>query len=234
MSHKRKPHIPRIGTVTIGQSPRDDVVPELQELVVTPRKDIEIMEKGALDDLTLFEVKGLVPQPDDETLVTRMRDGTEVTIGKCSIVARMQEKIAELNDEDVDLITLLCSGTFPEFESKAPLLYPHKLLYGTLSSVVIPGKLGLLVPSKDQLNQISREIEDLGFQVIGAGASPYLNDEKIIKEAAQKINKDDVDLILMNCFGYTMEMRKLVKKITGKPIILVRSLLAKALSELIQ
>jgi 3-methyladenine DNA glycosylase AlkD len=44
----------KIGMITIGQSPRVDIVPEMQEILGT---DVEILEAGALDGLTLEEVK---------------------------------------------------------------------------------------------------------------------------------------------------------------------------------
>ena len=37
----------------------------------------------------------------------------------------------------------------------------------------------------------------------------------------------------MHCFGYTQEMRDLVKEITGKPVILSNLLVAKVTEELL-
>lgn len=220
----------KVGIVTIGQAPRIDVIPEIEELL---SGDIEIVEKGALDGLTLKEVQELSPKEDDEILVTRMRDGTEVMIGRSFILPRLQEKISELDDEDVELVTLLCSGDFPGIRSEKPMLLPNKLLYGVLSSLVIKGKLGLMVPSEEQVNQLRRGFQDLGFEVIGVGASPYKNDIGAIGKAASRLKGAGVDLIVMDCFGYNLEMKRKVKELTAKPVVLVRSLLAKALEELI-
>jgi len=224
----------KIGFVTIGQTPRADMLGEIKAWI-GKNDDVkaQIMETGALDGVSPSEVKDLKPQEGDDILVTRMRDGTEVTVGKSFIIPRMQDKIAELNKAKVDLVTLLCSGSFAnEFESVAPLLYPYKLLYGMASSFFIQGRVGLLIPLEDQLEQMSKEIENLGFRVIGAAASPYSGNLDNMKEAAKRINKKDLRLVLMNCMGYTREMREIVKEVTGKPIILVKSLLARALSEL--
>ena len=40
----------KLGVITIGQSPRDDVIPEMVEFI---GKDIEVLQAGALDGLTL-------------------------------------------------------------------------------------------------------------------------------------------------------------------------------------
>ena len=221
----------KVGIVTIGQSPRVDVIPEIKELICG---NIEIVEKGALDGLTLKDIERFEPKEDDEILVTRMRNGTEVTIGQSSILSKLQEKILELDKEDVTLIALLCSGEFPRLQSEKPLIMPDKLLSGVLSSLVInKGKLGLMVPSEGQVNHLMKGFQDLGFEVIGVGASPYRNDRGAIDEAASKLKEAGIDLIVMDCFGYNLQMKDRVREVTGKPVLLVRSLLAGLLKELI-
>lgn len=219
----------KIGTVTIGQTPRDDVLSDIKSLI---SGDIEIVEKGALDELTLNEVAGLKPTRDDEILVTRMRDGTEVTVGRDRILPRMQERISELDKEDdVALVTLLCSGEFPPFQCSKPLIMPSRLLWGVLSSISIEGNLGMMLPSPRQVKPAVKDFEGLGCKVVGVGASPYGEEEGIVK-AAEAL-EGEVDLVFMNCFGYNLEMKNIVRKITKKPIILPRSLLARTLDDLL-
>jgi len=221
----------KVGIVTIGQSPRVDVIPEIKKLI---SGDIEIVEKGALDGLTLKEIERFEPKEDDEILVTRMRDGTEVTIGESFILSKLQEKISELDKEDVTLIALLCSGEFPRLQSEKPLIMPDKLLSGVLSSLIInKGKLGLMVPSEGQVNHLMKSFQDLGFEVIGVWVSPYKNDIGAIDEAASKLKEAGIDLVVMDCFGYNLQMKDRVREVTGKPVLLVRSLLAGFLEELI-
>jgi len=221
----------KIGIVTIGQSPRVDVIPEIKELI---SGDIEIVEKGALDGLTLKEIERFEPKGTDEILVTRMRDGTEVTIGESFILSKLQEKISELDKEDVTLIALLCSGEFPRLQSDKLLIMPDKLLSGVLSSLIVnKGKLGLMVPSEGQVNHLMKSFQDLGFVVVGVGVSPYKNDIGAIGEAASKLKEAGIDLIVMDCFGYNLQMKDRVREVTGKPVLLVRSLLAGLLKELI-
>jgi protein AroM len=203
------------------------VVPELKKLISS---EVEVIEKGALDGLDLKEIKGLVPTENKEILVTRLSDGTEVTVGKRFIIPRLKEKILELNREDVAVITLLCSGEFPPFRLEKPLLMPDKLLYGVLSSISIKGKLGVMVPSEDQVGPITKSFQKMGFETVGVGASPY-RDERGVVEAAGRLQ--EVDLTVMDCFGYNLSMKSKVKEVTGRPVILVRSILAKALDELV-
>jgi protein AroM len=125
----------RVGMITIGQSPRPDVVPEVVALVGRP---MTVVEAGALDGLALAEVRRLAPGPTDDTLVTRMQDGVEVHVAKRHIIPRLQARIDRLGAE-VDVIVLLCTGHFPEFRSVVPLLEPQGLVDRIVQAVVGPG-----------------------------------------------------------------------------------------------
>ena len=219
----------RVGMVTIGQSPRIDLVPEIKKLIPI---GIEVIEKGALDGLSLKEVEKFEPDEDDVCFVTRMRDGTEVTIGRSHILPRLQERIYELDQEGVEVIALLCSGEQPRFQSESPLIRPVELQAGVLSSISIKNKLGVMVPLERQIGSCIETFQRLGFRTVAVAASPYKHDEKGIVEAAEELT-GQIDLIFMNCMGYTLEMKRKVKEITGKPVILVRSLLARMLGELL-
>ena len=48
----------KIGLITIGQSPRVDVVPEMVQIL----GDVDIIECGALDNLTAEEIQKLAPK----------------------------------------------------------------------------------------------------------------------------------------------------------------------------
>lgn len=225
--------VERLGLVTIGQSPRVDIVPELRGML---SKDVEIIERGALDGFSPEEIeREFAPKSDEEVLVTRLRDGREVIVGKSSIIPELQRQIDLLNAEGPDLIVLLCSGEFGGLRSRAPLLLPHKLVEGVLSSLVIEGSLAFLAPSARQLGHIERRFAELGFDAVGFEASPYTGGaDALVREAALKINGlRGIDLIVMTCFGYSAQMKRLVQEITAKPVIAVRTLLGQALRELL-
>ena len=43
---------------------------------------------------------------------------------------------------------------------------------------------------------------------------------------------DGVDLIVLDCIGFTKEMKRMFAEFTGKPVILPRTLLARVVSEM--
>src|SRR3546814_6310651 len=87
---------PRIAFVTIGQAPRVDLTPEILDRIDAP---IDAAEFGALDDLSAAEVAAMAPRPGEASLCTRMRDGSEVVIGKQQTrdkLQRSEEHTSEL------------------------------------------------------------------------------------------------------------------------------------------
>ena len=94
----------KIGAITIGQSPRDDIM-----AVMTPHlpDGLKVLQRGALDDLDAVTIAGLRPDLSAETgdpgapgepgneleydiLVSRMRDGSEAMMTHDRVVPLMQ------------------------------------------------------------------------------------------------------------------------------------------------
>lgn len=218
----------RIGLVTIGQSPRDDVVPEIRGLLPW---HVKIVQAGALDGLTPKEIAAYTPKKEANTLVTRLASGQEVKVDKDFVHERLEVVINSLEHE-VEMIGLLCSGSFPEISSRVPLLVPHRLLKGFLQALFLPGPLGVLVPSPDQVGPAVEEIRDMGILAIGGAASPYTEGYRA-PEVAQSLSDQGAAAILLHCFGYSLSTKNQIRLITGKPVILIRSLFARALAELV-
>ena len=65
----------KIAGITVGQSPRTDMT---CDLIPKLALNLELVEYGALDGLTLADIeRDLAPEPGEEVLVSRMRDGQQ-------------------------------------------------------------------------------------------------------------------------------------------------------------
>ena len=62
--------------------------------------------------------------------------------------------------------------------------------------------------------------------------SPYNGMEPVLK-AAETICPDEIDMIVMDCIGYTVEMKEKIHAMTGKPVVLPRTLVARMINELV-
>src|SRR5262245_66452446 len=114
----------RIGLITVGQSPRSDVVPDMAAILGA---GVEIVEAGALDGLSREQMAPLAPEGDDEIIVTRLADGSPVFVGKSRMIPRVEDRIAALEDQGVALNVLLCTGEFPRLRARRLFLEPQQL-----------------------------------------------------------------------------------------------------------
>ena len=218
----------KIGLVTIGQSPRSDILPDMLMIL---GDGYEVLEVGALDDYSTEDIKKLEIKQGDPILVTRMKDGTEVKVTKDFIVPKIQEGINQLDKEGVNVILLLCTGKFPEFKSSSLIVMPSELVRGAVNASLRKGRLGVIYPAREQMAKAREEWGREDLQVYADWASPY-GDEKHVDALADRLSKQDLDLILLNCMGFNYRMKQMVVQKTGRPVIQANALVARVLKEL--
>jgi protein AroM len=218
----------KIGMLTIGQAPRGDILPPLMEIL---GDGFEIVEAGALDDVTSEEIDQIEFEPDDYLLVSRMRDGTEVMITKRFILPRLQEKLRRLEEQGVGLTVIMCTGRFPKFESKGLVVTPQEILKGVLEATLKRGRLGVVYPAEEQMHMAETTFGREGVEVYADFLSPYER-ESDVEALADRLADQDLDLILLNCFGFSSNVKAAVAERTSRPVILSNTLVARVLKEL--
>jgi len=221
-----------IGFVTIGQSPRTDVIPEIMKIL--GEHEISYVEAGALDDLSREDIeRDLRPEPGDIIYVTRLRDGGEVKISKKKLLPLLEKKIRELEKKS-DIITILCSGEFPDFESIKPVIYPDKILKGIASSIGYKGRTAVLIPAEEQIDYAREKWSTYFKDLVIISVSPYTSSLKDFEEIRERIRRENIGFVIMDCIGYTDAQRNIIRE-AGENIkvISTRRALAKVLSELV-
>jgi protein AroM len=220
----------KVGLITVGQSPRSDVVPDMAAML----GDVEIVEAGALDDLSREQIAWFAPQGDDEILVTRLRDGSSVFVGKSHMIPRVEAKIAALEDEGAALNVLLCTGAFPKLRARRPLLEPQQLLLGLLRAMTFPGRLGVLTPSERHVPQTTQRWRASGFDAHVVPLSPYQEtDPEAVSSAAEALRARQAGLVVMDCIGFRRKTRDEIAALTGVPTLLANLLVARVAAELL-
>jgi len=212
--------------LTIGQTPRTDLVPELTAHLPT---GVSVRETGALDELGTREVEALAPEGDEPRLVTRLRDGRQAVVRKAWMDERLQA-VLDAGGGDPDTLTvLLCTGEFPTLRAPGLLVdAQHVVDHGVAALCTGMRRIGLLLPLAEQAD---------GFhlapgphqEVRTSFASPYEGD----RFAAAAAELAGCDVIVMHCMGYTGEQRRRVAEGSGRPVLLARSLLAAAVAQLL-
>lgn len=217
--------------MTIGQSPRTDVVMELMPLF---GENVKVLERGALDDLTLDRVAEFSPDTGMTSLVTRMNDGTEVVVAKEKILSRIGRSVDALNKDHVSLILLLCIGSFPSFESSCLIVQPQRVVDRCVESLIgEKHHLGIMIPIPEQEAWAHGNFSHVTPHITTTVASPY-GDPNEVSLASKYLKRAGCDVILMYCMGYTRELTNGVRSLTGKPVILASSIVARTIGELLE
>jgi protein AroM len=143
----------------------------------------------------------------------------------------MQGCIDQLENEGANLILLLCTGEFPTLHSDILLVELDRLLVHVVHGLR-PRRMGVFVPLPSQMEAAAEKWKTVEAEKVCAAASPYRELGEIV-QATREFQEHSVDLIVLDCVGYTEAHRRLVMKTIGKPVILATSLAARVLGELI-
>ena len=220
----------RLGVLTIGQSPRTDMIPEI---AATVGPGVEILEKGALDGLTLAETGAYRPDPGQYALTTRMRDGAEVVVAKEKLIPRLTGAMNEFGREGADVVLLLCVGAFPRFDFRGLVLEPEKIVNRILESLINPGhRLGVILPIPEQVEPARENFSSLTPNLTLTSASPY-QDKEHLARAAGELRDAGCDLAVLYCMGFNRTHAELVRNILNKPVLPPAGLTARIAAELL-
>lgn len=217
----------RVGFLTIGQSPRDDVIREIRPLL---SPFVEIVQYGMLDDLSPAEIHALTPNKEESLLVSRLRDGTQVKLGEKKISALLPGAVDLMKTEmDVNVVGILCTHEFPLMKYSVPVIFPCASLQFLLEQVLEVESLGVVVPSENQI-EMAREKWGEGITSVET-KSPYV-EGKPWKEIADSFALKKVSIIVLDCIGYSRKDRQAIQKAYPIPSLLPRTLLAYAINQL--
>jgi len=195
--------------------------------------DIEIREAGALDGLSPEIIASFAPREGDYVLVTRLADGSSVQVAERHITPRIHEKIAEHFTGGIPVVLLLCTGEFPDFETGGLLIRPQKVLFNAVAAVAKGMRIGILTPSPEQVEQSEHRWGSLSPFVRAVPSSPYVNAMEAARAAAEELKEWKAEITVLDCIGYTLAIRSLVREITDRPALLARGVAASMVKELI-
>lgn len=220
----------KIGAITVGQAPRIDITCDIMDLFP---ENLELLEAGGLDNFTLDEIQGMQPEEGDYILVSRLKDGTSVTFAEKHILPELQKHIDRLEENGCRLILVFCTGKFPPHltTKNIPLVYPCDILERMVPLLTKKSSIICVSPSSLQIEQSQNKWKKYVDKVISLAASPY-EDYESLERLAHRIKEEEGDLVVLDCMGYTKEMKNMIQEKSGKYVVLPRTLLARVVSEI--
>ena len=219
----------KIGALTVGQAPRVDVTADIMDIL---GPGTELLERGGLDGLTREEIAAFAPEKGDYVLVSRLTDGSSVTFAEKHIIGRLQAAIRDLEAAGAALIMVFCTGDFPAgLTSSVPMLFPNDLLRRVVPLLTRRSSIITVTSSPRQIEQNQARWLSAVSHCRTVSVSPY-GDAQAVAEAAKSLRGTDADLIVLDCIGFTRQMKEWFVRETGKPVVLPRTLLARVAAEI--
>jgi protein AroM len=221
-----------LGTLTIGQAPRPDVVPIIDRHVPT---SVHRVHRGVLDGLSHAEIASRYGVESGEpALVTRLQDGSVVELSRARMRDGVQRSLASLEAEGCDVILLLCTGTFEGLAcDRAWLVEPDHIIPGIVAGLIEHRQLGIIVPIAGQIESEAGKWPALAQPPIFATASPYTGPPGAVADAGATLKSHGVEAILLDCIGFTERHRAALAGL-ALPVILSNAVVAKAVGELFE
>ena len=171
-----------IGLLTVGQSPRDDLVPFMIPYFGKP---VRVLQGGALDGLSPQEIAGLGPNPGEVGIVARLRDGSNTLLSHAKILPRGQAVVDRAQDDGAEMLVIMCGADWSAIRSKVLVVNPGKVFPAIISAVAGNRNLGVIKPSAGQLEQAKRQFADRGVRAshvqrhVVQGRCPFVSDQVV-------------------------------------------------------
>lgn len=202
-----------IGALTIGQSPRPDLVaPLIQRLPV----GYQVIQAGALDGLS---TKSLPPiSSATYPLSTRLLDGTLVIVEEAFLAAKLQVALDLLEAQAVLATLLLCAGTFAELSGTRPLFKPFTVCCDVLQTGGMQ-TIGLIAPIKEQEVPIRQRWQSAGFQTVVWTADLTRQDKQFARQLAIQIETNKLECIVLDYVGHPTWVVQQLQKFCSVPVI---------------
>ncbi|WP_419963075.1 AroM family protein [Pantoea vagans] len=220
-----------LATLTIGQSPRSDILPLLRQHLPDSVTD----HAGLLDGLSTAEIADhFAPAIGDRVLVSRLQSGEQVRLSASKVEQGLQRKISALELMGYDIILLLCTGEFSQLVTqRALLLEPDRIIPPLIRALVQQQRVGIVVPVEEQIAEQAGKWQPLPAQPCFAVASPYQGDEATFADAAHRLKAQGAELVVLDCMGYHQQHRAWLQQRLDVPVLLSNQLVARLAAELL-
>ncbi|WP_338699868.1 AroM family protein [Streptomyces sp. Q6] len=198
--------------VTIGQAPRPDLSEAVEAALPTT---VRARHAGVLDGLDRAGALarfGAAPGAPG-TLISRLQDGSTVTLDAAAVGAGLQERIDELERDGVDVIVVLCTGEFPGLRARrARLIEPDALVTAYVETLLAGNPTGVIVPLPEQVADAREKWRGLAPAPAFATASPYAEDDAGLLAAARALVDDGAQALVLDCMGYAERHRAALRR----------------------
>ena len=214
---------PVLGIVTIGQTPRPDLVAAF----AAEARRAQVRVAGALDGLSSDDLSALaaVATSSGYPLLVRLASGAHIEVPMARLVPRVMAAARRLAADGAAVIVVACAGGFPDVPCPVPVLLPGRIVPAVAGALSRTRRVGIVTPNRGQVPDAARKWRADGFEPLVTWASPSQDGE--MTRAADELREADLDLIVIDCMGHADDARRAMAQWTGKIVIAAQSVVAR-------
>ena len=211
---------PVIGVLTLGQTPRPDLIEAVRSIV----PGAELFIRGGFDGLSREEIETFRAGANPRyALMVRLASGETMDVDMYDLLPNLTKQAELLAKDGAKQIVLMCSGGFAEFKSPIPVIRPVSLFQAYAGILAVRKRVGILNPIQAQVAPAAAYWQNLGYATFSDFASPFKPDEVRVK--AKALAENDVDCIMLDCMGFTHESLRLVQEVVSVPVLMPMKLI---------
>ncbi|MGI9505502.1 MAG: AroM family protein, partial [Geminicoccaceae bacterium] len=124
---------PHVAFVTIGETPRNDVLPGLLQRIGKP---VTVTEFGVLDGLGETDIRAMAPGLGDIPLAAFRHDNLPAIISTEACEKRIRGICSSLDTQHFDVIVLMSTGLYLSARTITPLINAQRVVDAWLDSLV--------------------------------------------------------------------------------------------------
>ncbi len=216
-----------VGILTIGQTPR----PDFERVFRRHLPQVQLLVRGALDGLSEETIDRMAAAGGEYPLFTILRDGTTREISLYRLKPLLDERVLQVAGEGAVMAAVMCAGDFPALQSPIPVLYPGRLLPSMVRGVCSGNRIGIVIPNAGQTECAKAHWQGRGFEVEAAVASPANPSD--LPRAARELSRPDLELIVLDCLGFSPEEAHRMRVLSGKPVLCPQTLIPRIMAEML-
>lgn len=222
-----RPPLPRVMFITVGRSPRRDIVPDILSIL---DEEVDVFEIGVLDNLSVGDIEDLSARAGEPSLCTYLSQNIQVVLSKAAVQQRLEAMLSELHPHDCDLAVLLSTGLAHNFRCPCPMVNAQRAVESAIISLSSRGQtIGLIHPLQRQIDEIDVPVLNQ-FNVSASYAME--GDRDSLARAVMDVA--DSDVIVLHSVSYTEADREIVAQASRKPVLLARRIVATAIRLMLQ
>ena len=218
----------KVSFVTVGHSPREDIMDELQSHL---SEEIEVRQLGALDSLSIREVKDhLTPVPKEAVMTSRLSNGEMMDFSKEKVMPLLLQAIRREEEAGVAMIVILCTTVSDRLHSRVPIIVPFDLLHKMTAAVRSDCRVGALFPFRQFAEQMKENWIRGGVDVTYECMAPKELDRGRYLDF---FKKQRADMLVLDCISYTYECRDYFVRNLGIPVIHPRTVIVSTIHDML-